>query len=98
MAEQGMSRGQAGLGAGKEQAEVFPQCPHSSEEGALAAQLPAGAGSQVFCRELELFLVSFFVAIAQGPGVVTELLEDNSRVHWGKVTPQWHRSDLGLAQ
>lgn len=44
------SRGQAKLGAGEEQAEVFPQCPQSSEEGALGAQLLPGAASQVFSK------------------------------------------------
>lgn len=95
MAEQGMSRGPAGLGAGEEQAEVFLSARTARRREPL---LRAGAGSQVFWRELQLFLVSFFVAVAQWPGVVTELPEDNSRVHWGKVTLQWHRSDLGLGQ
>lgn len=60
--------------------------------------LPAPAqGSQVFsCKERELFLVSFHGHCTTA-GCVMELPEDNSGVHWGKVTLQWHGSDLGQA-
>lgn len=62
--------------------------------------LPAPApvqGSQVFsCKERELFLVCFHGRCTTA-GCVMELPEDNSRVHWSKVTLQWHRSDLGRA-
>lgn len=54
-------------------------------------------GSQVFsCKERELFLVSFHGRCTTA-GCVMELPEDNSRVHWSKVTLQWHRSDLERA-
>lgn len=60
--------------------------------------LPVPAqGSQVFsCKERELFLVSFHGHCTTA-GCVMELPEDNSGVHWGKVTLQWHGSDLGQA-
>ena len=60
--------------------------------------LPAPVqGSQVFsCEERELFLVSVHGCCTTA-GCVMELPEDNSRVHWGKVTLWWHRSHLGQA-
>ena len=110
-AERGTSRGRAGLGAGARGRRTrSPQCPH--QLGGGSPRLPgrtwlrAGCwhpapssstqGTHEVCKEQELFLVSFHSHCTTA-GCVVELPDDNSRIHWGKVTLGWHRSDLGRA-
>lgn len=58
--------------------------------------LAAGTLSPLFFfwKERELFLVSFHCCCTTAR-CVRELPEDNSRVHWGKVTPGCHGGDPG---